>query len=63
MLLQLYFRNKYFLVLSVAVGRASQADVLWDLFCVSKLTTYIIVVKGGAAILGRVSPSEVIWRG
>lgn len=50
-------------MVSVAVSRAYQADVFWDLFCVWNLETYIIVVKGGVAILGRVSPSEVIWRG
>lgn len=47
-------------MLSVAVGRAYPADVLWDLFSLSNLETYVIIVKGGVAILGRVSPSEVI---
>lgn len=66
MLLQLQYileTNTFPKMVSVAVVGAYQADVFWDLFCVSNLGTHIIVVKGGVAILGRVSPSEVIWRG
>lgn len=29
----------------------------------SSVQTYVIVLKGGVAVLGGVSPSEVIWRG
>lgn len=46
-------------VVSVAVGGAYRAD-FESVLCIG---TYIVVVKGGVAVLGRVSPSEVIWKG